>query len=394
VQMSDAKFARRGTGGMDSLPQQTLGNVLGFLTVKDVCAARGVCSKWRTARATWQTVSDLSLLRLCLFSPTLKIKLFRHTTDADLENLPRKLRRLTLVCARRITEAGFMQLGALAELQVLELAFLTITEAGFAHLVGLSQLKHLRLSRCAFDLPHACIGHLATMSSLETLILVETDSFVDTGMARLGQLTTLRNLTLFEANLTDFDLAHFASLSNLESFSMERCKNATSRGVMFLGQLPRLRKVRLVQVTMVEESWFAAVAASSSLVDLEACECAPLTAAAVAHLAPLLSLKRLKLSHCEALTDETLEALSALVNLHYLSLFGGWKLTSLGLRHVAKLSCLETLDLADCRNISDSGLQYLEALSNLKLLFVQTCLVTTAGLASLKSKLPDLKFCR
>lgn len=389
-----AKLPRRGRDGMESLPEQALGKVLGCLPVKDVCAARQVCSKWRTARAAWQVVTGLSMMRLCLLSPTLHMKMFSHTTDTDLENLPQKLRRLTLGCSTHLTACGFMHIGALASLQVLELAFLNMTEAGFAHLVGLSHLKELRLSRCEFDVPHACVGYLATMSSLETLAIGLKESFVDMGMARLGQLTNLCNLTLSEAHFMDADLAGLASLTNLETFTLQCCKNATSRGVMFLGQLPRLRKISFVKVRIVEETWFAAVAKSCSLEELEVCSCETLTSQAVAHLTPLTSLKRLRLSHCQELTDTALESLSALTNLQHLHLFGGWKLTSAGLAHIAKLSRLEILDLADCRKISDPGIRHLAALTQLRLLVVRHCFVTTAGLEFLTNALPHLEISR
>lgn len=389
--MSKAKVARCGTGGMESLPQQTLGNILGCLMIKDVCTARKVCSKWRTARATWHIVSDLSMMRLCLFSPTLRMEMSGHTIDTDFAHLPRKLRQLTVSHSKHLTDCGFMHIGALANLQVLELAFLNMTTAGFAHLAGLTHLAHLRLSRCEFDSPHACIGHLATMLSLETLVLSVKDSSVEMDMSRLGQLTNLRSLTLLGANLTDADLEQLASLTNLETFALECCKNATSRGVMFLGQLPHLRKIRFVHVRVVEETWFAAVATSCSLENLEVHSCKTLTSQAVANLASLTSLKRLKLSHCKYLTDAALEALSALTNLQHLSLRGGGILTSAGLVHIAKLSRLETLDLTDCTKISDPGIKHLAVLPKLRLLVVEHCSVTPAGLKFLKNVLPHLE---
>jgi len=236
-----------------------------------------------------------------------------------------------------------------------------------AQIDGLSTLK---MSRHTTD--HT-LAHLEQITGLKQLYLYDAQ-ITDAGLVRLADMVSLKELHLNGTGIGDAGLKQLTKLVNLEVLNLTNTK-ATDVGLQSLRQLQSLRKlsIRGTSITIsgvvglytVEQrrGLLAALDALDAVTRNERGEAIGIDVGGtefgdreIAHLTQLPTLKQLHLS-------------SSLI-------------TDAGMVHLAKLGGLETLDLAKC-DIGDAGLSHISGLEHLQSLNLYGTKTTTAGIEHL-----------
>ena len=225
--------------------------------------------------------------------------------------------------------AGFLAIGALTRLEVLELGLtpMPVEAPGWQALAGLSRLRELRMDIVGFGDEEA--RSLARLRRLEHLS-GEAHSLTDRGLALLGSLLELRELTLRDLGmderarprLTPRGFAALAGLPHLSSLSLECCElQVSDEMVLALAKRPSLRHLSIETANRV---------------------CTPLSDASLRALAkrPLRTLAL----HGRGITDQGLTAVATIDTLERLSLTSP-NLTRAGLQTLTPLRGLRELTL-------------------------------------------------
>jgi hypothetical protein len=188
-------------------------------------------------------------------------------TDALLKDIrfPRRLEMLSLVGARKLTNAGMEPLGALETLERLDLGAPQVTDDGLLDLKRLPKIRHLSLydtgvtGKCFENLPWRgqirslsgrnfnddSMQYLDGFAELERLNLSRS-KVTDLGVERLVEkLPAIKHLTL-NASVTDKGIAKLVKLKQLESINLSGCKAITDEGFRNLSALENLKEVYLV----------------------------------------------------------------------------------------------------------------------------------------------------
>jgi len=188
-----------------ALPDSLLSLVLGSLSVSDVCASRGACRLWRTAKPLWRKLSS------------------RYLTDVNLARVsqlcvPCHMFSVNLAANFKVTNTGLVHLAAFPNLQQLNLENCNkVTDAGLVHVAELCNLQQLRLSSCR--------------------------KITDGGLVHLIALPRLRKLELIGCDLiTDAALALVQCLESLEWLDLRYCKGVTKAIVLDGAALRALRR--------------------------------------------------------------------------------------------------------------------------------------------------------
>jgi beta-lactamase regulating signal transducer with metallopeptidase domain len=231
-----------------------------------------------------------------------------------------------------VTDAGLAHIQDMKRLGDLDLCDTQISDAGLVHLKRLSALGSLSLIRT--KVTDAGMKHLTPLKNLYMLILTQT-AVTDKGLVHLGDFPKLRTLILGQTSITDEGLRHLRTLTSVNHIRLNGT-GISDQGLEHLKQMSELRTVELSTTKI----------AGSGL----------------RHLPP--SVKSLWLPASQVDDD--------------------------GLKHIGHLTKLETLILSSTK-ISDQGLMHLEKLNSLRKLHIENTGVTEAGLARLKSALPDCK---
>jgi hypothetical protein len=207
------------------------------------------------------------------------------------------------------------------------------------------------------------------LSCLEGLDRIETltlhrPPLKSEGLARLGRLTSLKELTIHWA-LNAEGLTQVAKLSNLEQLHLyAHFKLGDDSKLALLERLPRLKSLTLFKID-------ASIVADK------------ITDASLARLGQLQHLNSLTLDGSEV-TDAGLAHLKGLTQLESLRLDGSARITDAGLGHLKELKSLKILSLGAAINISDEGLAQLKGLKELEELKLGSASgVTDAGIAHL-----------
>lgn len=422
------------------------------------------------------TDADLKALRETIrTSPRsidLRLEKALELTDEGLAELREldTLVGLTLV-GNKFTDAGLQHLAGLKNLEQLRISSTALTEAGLAPIGKLTKLRSLSIDPKTYEVKPGfdqrfgakAYSHLANLENLEDFyfrhsvaddelrymtkwkklkeLRVEhrapydrTDpsfgDLTDAGLAHLGKLTGLRELSVKGSNLTAAGLANLAKLTNVEKLTIVDCEAFRGKALAALAPLKQLTKLELIdcgpldavasrhlgklpslihlQLDEVEQGGLVGLAAAPKLevlwfhpTPIADADLAPIgrikslkkltiqqcriTDAGVKHLAGLKNLVELSLSENE-ITDVALASVGKMEMLQQLGLTK-CKITGSGFKHLAKLKQLNTIWLGDSLT-TDEYLSDLSALSELKGLFMPGTKTTEAGAIKLKQKFP------
>ncbi|MBY0523630.1 MAG: protein kinase [Gemmataceae bacterium] len=152
------------------------------------------------------TISDAGLEKLHDLPQLAMLELVEtQITDEGLKHLPPSLTWLTLD-GTLVTDAGLPYLEALPHLRELRLNRLRITDDGLARLGTLTGLRLLELYECGVT--DAAMKHVGKLKNLTWLMLSGT-RLTDAGLAELKDLAGLRNLFLARTEVTEAGIKDF-----------------------------------------------------------------------------------------------------------------------------------------------------------------------------------------
>ena len=135
------------------------------------------------------------------------------------------------------TDAMFVHVGRLTQLERLHIYRSSLGDAGLTHLKWLTKLSGLFLG--SNQVTDAGLVHLKGLPKLSSLDLGGTN-ITDAGMAHLGDLTKVTALNLSRAHVTDAGLVHLKGLTNLRYLTLTGTQ-VTDAGMKDLRQaLPNL----------------------------------------------------------------------------------------------------------------------------------------------------------
>ena len=316
-----------------------------------------------------------------------------------------KLTKLTQlhVSGVEITDSSLELLAGLSQLEFLGLSGTDITPSGLGTLKRFPKLKSVMFQRNTIGQtrPGACVitdAELQILAEIPTLTSVTLGmgcEVTDQGMAALGKLAQLEELTVYGGEITDAGLAQLQSCSRLKKLSLSECKWFTDDGLTHLRGLTELQELELSN--------------------------GEFTDAGMAHLEPLRKLETLSLgvrnlstgdTPNPSVTDAGLQHLSRLTQLERLSIQGG-TFTDAGLAHLSGLTNLKRLHLRqlqlseagfrqlgqlinltsfsfETRELTDRDLEYLKNLTRLQTLLIIGGRITDAGLSNLRG-MTDLR---
>jgi len=163
--------------------------------------------------ASWlpEFLEDESLRELCPQVHQIWFVEGDELGDAELPPLRACTRLQALhLPSTKLTDAGLRPLAGLRKLEFLSLQVANLTDAGCAHFCRLPKLKHLALGpsygRGKSHVTEAGLRRLAQLPSLTSLELSQLD-LNEAGIAALGDLTQLEQLTFFEVTFPPNGLA-------------------------------------------------------------------------------------------------------------------------------------------------------------------------------------------
>ena len=235
--------------------------------------------------------------------------------------------------AQQVTDDQLACLGALADLESLNLHGASVTDAGLVHLTELKNLHTLTLH--GRSITDEGLAHLKSMESLTSLGLAGT-AITDDGLKHLVALPNLRYLNLDSTQISDRAIRHLRQMPQLEVLLLRRTKIA-GRPQISWGGLHKLTELDL-SCTDVDNDGLSVIVEADSLVTLRLIQ-TKVGNDGLAHLAGLSRLRLLDLS--------------------------GQRISEPGCAHLAKMSALEELHLNDTQ-VNDAGLRQLAVLANLR----------------------------
>ena len=295
-------------------------------------------------------------------------------TDSSLEPLTslRNVHSLTLrKCA--ISGSGFVHLASLRQLNALWIENCPI-ENDYVHLLGrIPDLERMTLRACPVT------GKGLTHATVAKLYLRDLP-INDEGMASIGQMKSLRVVTLDGTGITEPALAHLSRLRNLEYLTLANTKIVGS-GLLWLMPLPRLTHLELSN-TGLDSVQLEQLVGHSSLEYLSL-EGLAVTSHDLRALSTLPGLTSLRLSNAP-IGNDACEAIGAMPALESLYVDG----TRLDDGCLVALSYAPKLTSVQCQRtkVSKSGARWLArelASNNGKFAFVDTDDVGSEGVINL-----------
>lgn len=322
--------------------------------------------------------ADLAYLKGVEHVKELEFYICMNFTDAALGQLGgfEELQKLRIRSCEKITDAGLTHLNELPNLIELELRDCKgLTDAGLATLRALPKLEILRLSdRQATNKGLAELNSLKNLQELAIHGTLGDESRVnDAALAHIAGFTTLKRLSITSipiastSEITDAGLAHLGRLVDLEELTLQAGNRVTDTG---LQPLNRLSKLRLLNLSYGQpgDAGFAVLGQLTSLEDLVVS--APdnqsrISDAGLARLIGLKNLRRLILPQLPAVSDDGLQSIGKLAALEDLTLNGS-QITDAGLSNLAHLTHLKSLSLSQTPGITGSGLVHLQGATGLE----------------------------
>lgn len=228
---------------------------------------------------------------------------------------------------------------------------------------GLEAIKSLGPSLKKLSLENTAVKgrHLAAFTNLRSLDLVYCP-VDDKGMLQLQGLTSLEELLLRDALISDSGLASIASLENLKALDL------SGTALPLLKLLPKLRELSVGGQQRTDSGLWSVNVSDFNL----------------GNIADLSELKVLDLSGT-GISDRGVAQLAQLKKLESLDL-SRTKTTSKGVAALAGILSLRYLKLGQSTNIDDSVFIACQKLKNLEVLELQETKITFEGLKKFSSK--------
>jgi hypothetical protein len=287
-------------------------------------------------------VTDAGIAHLQGLNRLRRLRLY-DTADQTASKLSRLAMLEELIIeSERLTDAGLVYLAPLKQLKRLDLQTKKLTAEGLAQLIGFNRLESLYLWVDGLK-DYQFLSHFPELTKLTlTLSVTERNPLLpferertprgDFGLASLGTLSKLRELTVFGNPYPDGMLAHIGTLEGLEKLDFW-LRHVPPTDYRQIARLSRLKHLSLMASGINDES--------------------------LIHLSDLKGLKSLGLP----------------IN----------PITDAGLAHLSALTQLESLQL-DHTRITDAGLIHLLPLKNCKMLSVTNTGVTVDGFSDFQAK--------
>lgn len=300
---------------------------------------------------------------------------------AQLSGVP-SLVRVELAQCKKLTEAGFRPLAALARLRELVLEDASVSDAALPALVGLTQLELLSLDHTAIT--DAGLAHVAGLVRLRTLLLRRT-GIGPFGLKHIARLNSLMCLDVSGTGVKDVDLNN-VPYERMTWFAANDT-NLQDHGLFYVGRMRALEHLEL-DGTGVSEGGFAQLHGLSKLRSLRVGRTAA-TDAALTGLVRLPELCELDCAGCQRITGAVASGLARFPKLTRLVLDRTMVADS-NVQALSGLGTLEELSLVGCSGITDASVGPLLTFTRLKSLSVSGTRITGQGLNLLRSVLSNV----
>ena len=236
-----------------------------------------------------------------------------------------------------------------------------LSGAGLSELAKTPKLRHLHIEP-GRGFTGAGLEQLAESQTLEVLYMTVSKDFVPSNIRSLAKAKRLRRLELIGFGVTNEVLAAIAELKGLEELSVGAQRMPEQLGV--LKALPRLR------VLSIMGARDGSLAELGQLKNIEWLQL-PIyggRGSGLKSLSELPRLRRLDISGATygGMNDEGLQHIGALGKLQHLEITSCSQLRDGGVAHIGKLTNLESLKMQGCRKLSDDAVAHLTNLSKLR----------------------------
>jgi len=258
----------------------------------------------------------------------------------------------------KLTDVRDDGVGHLTKIQTLKqpkLVKTKVTNAGIAHVKEMSNLEGLDLQDVN-TVDNACLNDIQGLKKLKFL-RIYGPGFAGDGIAPIGEMKSLRALSMHQTGLGDENINHLKPLVDLERLLLYGT-HVTDKGMGELAGMAKLKEL-----------------------DLRATACG--TAAMEAYLSHMSELRILDLSECN--TPKLDDAIPAIAKLEHLENLNLWHtgVTDNAVALLASLPNLKSLNLDDNKQVTDASMDTVGKLTNLEYLHIGSTNVTDAGLAKL-----------
>lgn len=210
-------------------------------TKTDTPHDRNRTTKKNKERSSSEPPFQVEALKLDRNERTLRLNYLPVTDEsiADLGALP-QLDLLELV-QTRVTDDGLKQLERFPTLTWLDLSGTFVTDKGLPSLQALNRLRILRLNR--LDVTDEGVKHLVRLADLELLELYDA-SVTDAGLKSIGKMKKLNWLMLTGTRVSDAGLEELRGLDNLRRLYLERTSVTDAGAARLRAALPLCAIIR------------------------------------------------------------------------------------------------------------------------------------------------------
>ncbi|MGV3486924.1 MAG: leucine-rich repeat domain-containing protein [Planctomycetaceae bacterium] len=268
-----------------------------------------------------------------------------------------------------------------------------------------ASLRRLRVAGSSID--DADLARLAESSRLELLDVTGSESIGAAGIQASGRMSSLRNLRVSGAAVTDDTVKALANLTNLAALSLQQTA-VTDKGIEVISAMPKLKELNLygtpvtdaslatisrlpslqklrLRATKVTGDNAAAFGEMNSVVDLDLSETS-FSSGGLSAVAKMPKLRLLNLWLTEV-DDAGVEALAPQVHLTQLNLDNVRGVTNQSLDTIQNMADLELLHLGGT-SVTSEGLPKLYGLKKLKTLFVTRLNLKPEDVEALRAAMP------
>jgi Leucine-rich repeat (LRR) protein len=262
-----------------------------------------------------------------------------------------------------VRDDGVGHLAKIQTLKQLKLIKTKVTNAGIAHVKNMPNLEGIDLQDVN-TVDNACLSDIKGLKKLKFL-RIYGPTFHGDGIAPIGEITSLRSLSMQQTDVNDQNVHHLKGLTGLERVSFYGCRNLSDQGMAELAGLTRLRELdlRATVCGTAEMEKYLAHMPELRVLDLSESN-APNVDQAIPAIARLKNLENLNLWHAQV-TDNAVALLAPLTNLKSLNLDDNPRVTDASMDTVGKFTNLEFLHIGST-GVTDAGLAKLHNLKNLK----------------------------